>query len=104
VDESGKVLDFHALRHSFITAVVQSGATVKEAHELARHSTPLLTYGKYAHMSLNDTTRALNRRPDSSTLGAGESKTTGTDDAQALPPTGHPTGQQPVRNETNAKS
>lgn len=93
VDESDKVVDFHALRHSFITALVQSGAAVKEAQELARHSTPLLTYGRYAHVTLNDTMRALNRMPDYSAPAA-ESKKTGTNDATPLPmmPTPQNTG------------
>lgn len=43
-----KALDFHALRYSFATAVVAGGATVKEAQELLRHSTPTLTFGVYA--------------------------------------------------------
>lgn len=41
--------DFHALRHSFIILLDQSGASVKQAMTLARHSDPKLTmaiYGK----------------------------------------------------------
>ena len=47
--EEGK-LDFHALRTSFISLVVESdkNPSVKEAQELARHSTPVLTYTTYA--------------------------------------------------------
>src|SRR5262245_51093915 len=37
----GHVADFHATRHTFVSRVVASGATVKEAQELARHSSPL---------------------------------------------------------------
>lgn len=43
----GKV-DFHALRVAFVTFVMESGANVKEAQSLARHSTPALTVGIYA--------------------------------------------------------
>jgi len=37
--------DFHALRHTFITRVINSGANVKTAQLLARHSDPGLTLG-----------------------------------------------------------
>jgi len=42
------VADFHGLRVTFISGVIEAGATVKEAQELARHSTPLLTMNTYA--------------------------------------------------------
>jgi hypothetical protein len=35
--------DFHALRHSFVALLDKSGATLKEAMQLARHSDPKLT-------------------------------------------------------------
>ena len=41
-------LDFHACRVAYITFVVESGATLKEAQTLARHSTPQLTMNVYA--------------------------------------------------------
>jgi len=43
----GKI-DFHAFRAVYVTLVVEAGATVKEAQELARHSTPNLTMNVYA--------------------------------------------------------
>lgn len=43
IDEDGHHAHFHALRHSYVTALVRSGATVKQAQVLARHSTPVLT-------------------------------------------------------------
>jgi len=36
---------------------------VKVAQELARHSTPTLTLGRYAHVQLVDQTRALDALP-----------------------------------------
>jgi len=62
-DEAGRVADFHALRHSFITNVVKSGATVKESQTLARHSKPELTLGIYAHIGISDERRALDKMP-----------------------------------------
>jgi hypothetical protein len=43
--------------------LVASGANIKVAQELARHSSPLLTLGRYAHVQLVDQTRALNALP-----------------------------------------
>lgn len=43
------VVDMHALRHSFITNLIASGVDVKTCQSLARHSTPTLTIGRYAH-------------------------------------------------------
>jgi len=62
-DESGRFADFHSLRHTFITNVVKSGATVKEAQCLARHSKPELTLGVYTHLSISDERRALDKMP-----------------------------------------
>jgi integrase len=58
-DDLGRTLDFHAFRHDYISRVVQSGASVKVAQELARHSDPKLTIGRYAKTRLHDLTRAL---------------------------------------------
>src|SRR5262249_9171756 len=46
--------DFHALRHSFIILLDQSGATVKQAMTLARHSDPRLTMAVYGRLQLHD--------------------------------------------------
>jgi len=43
----GGKLDFHACRTAYINLVIESGVTVKEAQELARHSTPELTMNIY---------------------------------------------------------
>ncbi len=62
-DASGRVADFHSLRHSYISRLVSSGASVKVCQELARHSTPMLTVGRYAHTRLHDLTGALENIP-----------------------------------------
>lgn len=62
-DEAGRVADFHALRHTFITRIVAGGASMKVAQELARHSDPKLTFGRYAHARLHDLTAALSQLP-----------------------------------------
>ena len=72
VDEDGKVSDFHALRHTFVTGVVRGGASVKEAQTLARHSDPALTFKVYAHARLHELRRALDAMP--ATAGTGEER------------------------------
>ncbi len=46
-DSEGRVVDFHALRATYITMLVKGGATVKQAQDLARHSDPKLTMNVY---------------------------------------------------------
>jgi Phage integrase family len=57
VDCDGR--DFHCLRHSYVSALIRSGASVKTVQTLARHSTPTLTLGRYAHAGLCDLQSAL---------------------------------------------
>jgi len=85
-DASGRVADFHALRHTYISRPVRSGANIKVAQELARHSTPTLTLGRYAHVTLMDQRRALDALPTIEKAGEeGEAPAaTGTDDAGAV--------------------
>ncbi len=54
VDTAGQRVDFHSLRGTFIMAVVQTGATLKEAMDLARHSDPRLTMKLYSRIGLRD--------------------------------------------------
>ena len=62
-DNKGQVIDFHALRHTFITLLVRSGVSVKTAQVMARHSTPSLTIGRYAHADTADVQKALASLP-----------------------------------------
>ena len=77
--------DFHALRHSYIALLDQSGATLKEAMQLARHSDPKLTMAVYGKAQLHDLGEAVGRLPallgdDASPQGQAL-KATGTDGA-----------------------
>ncbi len=56
---------FHELRHCYATWVIQSGASVKDAMELARHSDPDLTLNTYAHIRLEDLARIVDTLPTS---------------------------------------
>ncbi len=60
-DASGGKADFHALRHKFITELVEAGVQPKDAEELARHSTIASTMDRYAHVTRKDTAEALSR-------------------------------------------
>jgi hypothetical protein len=62
-DGEGRYGDFHALRHTFISLIVRSGASPKTAQTLARHSTATLTLGRYAHAGLFDLTTAISATP-----------------------------------------
>jgi len=62
-DESGRYADFHSLRHTFISNIGKSGATVKETQTLARHSTSALTLDVYSHIGLYDERRAVEKLP-----------------------------------------
>jgi integrase len=58
-DEAGRVADFHALRHSYITLLERSGVSPKLAQELARHSDIRLTMNVYTHAGLYDLAAAV---------------------------------------------
>ena len=83
VNAAGEVVDFHATRHTYISNIVSGGASVKVAQELARHSTPTLTIGRYAHTRLHDLQGALDSLPGTCGFGAEREtlRATGTDDA-----------------------
>jgi integrase len=55
--------DFHSLRHTFISLLDRTGATLKEAMQLARHSDPRLTMAVYGRAHLHDLGAAVGRLP-----------------------------------------
>jgi integrase len=91
-DEAGRFADFHALRHTYITNVVKSGASPKIAQSLARHSKITLTMDTYTHMNLYDQKAALEALPNLPCLNEVSSRSeevaklkTGTDDQPVGP-------------------
>lgn len=62
-DSSGRVADFHALRHTFVTRLVKSGVSPKDAQTLARHSTITLTMDRYTHVEREASAKALGMVP-----------------------------------------
>ena len=54
---------FHSLRHSYVTAIIQCGGSIKDSMELARHHDADLTFGRYAHTRLADLSQVVDRLP-----------------------------------------
>ena len=80
-DAAGRVFDFHAFRHQFLSNLAQSGAHPKATQSLARHSTITLTMDRYAHLGLVDMSAALKTLPALPAVEAesSEARATGTD-------------------------
>ena len=62
-DRDGRHLDFHGLRHSFISSLVRAGVMPAVAMKLARHSTITLTIDRYTHVSARDAAAGIDRLP-----------------------------------------
>ena len=57
------VADFHSLRAYFVSALVRSGASIKEVQTLARHAKPQTTLNHYAKVSVRDLRGAVESLP-----------------------------------------
>ena len=82
-DAAGRVADFHALRHTFISNLASGGVHPKTAQSLARHSTITLTMDRYSHTLRGANAKALEALPDLSQPVRQVVKATGTADATA---------------------
>lgn len=87
-DSGGCFVDFHATRHTYISGIVAGGASVKTCQELARHSDPRLTIGRYSHARLHDLAGALDALPNTQPQDPEQQslQATGTDPAESLLP------------------
>lgn len=63
-DANGFVADFHALRHTFVSRLVRGGETVTETQKLARHASPMMTFGLYAYATTAELARVVSRLPN----------------------------------------
>jgi integrase len=63
-DGRGRLFDFHALRHSFLTHLAESRVHPKVAQVLARHSSIRLTLDVYTHLEAVDVAGDLDKLPD----------------------------------------
>ncbi len=68
-NESNEVVDFHALRHTFVTNLARGKVHPKVAQALARHSTITLTMDRYSHTDLGEQADALKVLPSVSATG-----------------------------------
>ena len=66
-DSLGRVADFHALRHTFITNLVRAGVHPHNAQRLARHSTIDLTLNTYTHLEISDLANEVSKLGSSKT-------------------------------------
>ncbi len=82
-DNSGRVADFHSLRHSFITMLANSGVHPSVAQRLARHSDINLTLSRYTHSTLERQSKTVESLPAISPE-AEALRATGTDGRAAL--------------------
>ncbi|MEA3368548.1 MAG: tyrosine-type recombinase/integrase, partial [Planctomycetota bacterium] len=64
LDDADRVADFHALRHTFITNLANSGVHPKVAQALARHCTVTLTMDRYSHTVMGEQSAAVAALPD----------------------------------------
>ena len=63
-DHDGRIADFHALRHTFISNLAAGGIHPKTAQVLARHSTFALTMERYSHSQRGNEVAALKTLPE----------------------------------------
>lgn len=63
-DRAGRFLDFHALRHSFVSYLIRGGVQPKVTQRLARHSSITLTMDRYTHLLGGNDAEALRALPD----------------------------------------
>ncbi len=79
-DAAGRRVDFHALRHTFVTRLQQSGVTLSVVKHLARHSSSsTLTEEVYTHLGIADDRRALEQAFGSTPDASEAQRATGTD-------------------------
>ena len=81
---SGSVVDFHALRNTFITNLARAGVPVAVASKLARHSDVNLTLKLYAKVGKAETADALNTLPNYSDNEPTAMRATGTTDTSEM--------------------
>ncbi len=78
------VVDFHALRHTFITNLTRAKVDPRTVQTLARHSTITLTMDRYAHSAHSDEVAGIQSLPDLSSPTAFPLRATGTEGTDVL--------------------
>jgi integrase len=62
-NDRGESVDIHCLRHTFITNLALSGASMIETAKAARHTDPKITLKVYSHVSLSELSAAVSMIP-----------------------------------------
>ena len=62
-DDADRIVDFHSLRHTFISLLALNNVHPKTAQELARHSDINLTMNCYTHTLLEERASAVAKIP-----------------------------------------
>ena len=63
-DESGRVIDLHALRHTCGTRLINSGADIKAVQSMMRHATAAFTLAVYVHTDTKRMAAAVAMLPE----------------------------------------
>lgn len=63
-NQEGKVVDFHALRHTYATNLARAGIHPKLAMALLRHSDINLTMAYYTHVNIKEMSASLDSLPN----------------------------------------
>jgi hypothetical protein len=83
-DGAGRVFDFHALRHQFISNLADAGVHPRMAQELACHSSIGLTMKRDTHLSMRKVVGAVESVSEPSSNAGATLRVTGTDDRQVF--------------------
>ena len=83
------VADFHSLRAYYVSALVRSGASIKEVQTLARHAKPQTTLNHYAKVSVRDLRGAVESLPAPDLGGSGPESLAATGTTHAAPILSH---------------
>ncbi len=101
VDATGKVVDLHAIRHTYGTHLVQAGVDIKTVQKLMRHSKAETTLAFYIHSDARRRQEAIARLPDFSAVeSAAKEATTG----ERIGPEEHPSDRKRVPGTLNERS
>jgi len=87
VDHDGRIIDFHALRHTCGAWAATGGASPKAIQTLMRHSSIMLTLDTYGHLLPDEAEQTVGRMPSTN---EGVLRLTGTADAGETPPAAGP--------------
>jgi hypothetical protein len=79
-DAAGRVFNFHALRHQYVSDLAAAGVHPRVAQGLARHSTIELTMNRYTHVAMHDVVGAVEAIAEPISITGTTLRATGTTD------------------------